>query len=126
MKKKTAFLIDGNAALYRAYYAIKGMSNSHGRPTGALFGFTALIIKIIKEYNPDYIAVAYDVKGKTFRHDKFEKYKATRKPMPDDLILQFPISKDILKALNVEYFEKQGYEADDLLATLSEKFEKKI
>ncbi len=125
MKKKTAFLIDGNAALYRAYYAIKGMSNSHGRPTGALFGFTALIIKIIKEYNPDYIAVAYDVKGKTFRHDKFEKYKATRKPMPDDLILQFPISKDILRALNIEYFEKQGYEADDLLATLSEKFDKK-
>jgi len=122
--KKRFFLVDGNSFCYRAYYAIKHLSNSKGQPTNAIYGFITMIRKIIKEEKPDMLAVAFDLKGPTFRHKKFEDYKITRKPMPEDLVSQLPYIKRILKAYNIPIYELQGYEADDVLATLAEKCRK--
>lgn len=80
------FLIDGNSFCYRAYYAIRSLLTSYGRPTNAIYGFISMLNKIIKEERPDYLAVAFDLKGPTFRHKAYEQYKIQRKPMPDDLI----------------------------------------
>lgn len=115
------FLIDGNSFCYRAYYAIRNLTNSKGRPTNAIYGFVAMLNKLIKEEKPDYLGVAFDLKGPTFRHKKFQEYKITRKPMPNDLIDQMPVIKEILMAYNIPIFELQGYEADDILATIAKK-----
>jgi DNA polymerase-1 len=88
VKSKRLFLIDGMSHIYRAYYAIRGLSNSKGLPTNAVYGFTAMLRKLVEEQQPDYIGVAFDAEGPTVRHEKFEAYKATRKPMPDDLAQQ--------------------------------------
>jgi DNA polymerase I len=124
MSKEFVCLIDGNAYMYRAFYAIKGLMNSKGQPTGALFGFISMLLKLIKDFSPEYIAVVFDVKGPTFRHEKYKEYKANRKPMPEELFSQMDVIKKVLDALNISVFEKQGYEADDILATLAEKFAK--
>ncbi|MGB2705393.1 MAG: DNA polymerase I, partial [Candidatus Omnitrophota bacterium] len=121
---KRFFLIDGNSFCYRAYYAIRHLSNSKGQPTNAIYGFIAMIKKIIKEEKPDMMAVAFDLKGPTFRHEKFKDYKLKRKPMPEDLVSQLPYIKRILRAYNIPIYEVQGYEADDVLATLAEKCRK--
>jgi len=118
---KRLFLIDGNSFCYRAYYAIRSLANSKGQPTNALYGFITMLNKLIKDEKPDYLGVAFDLKGPTFRHKKFEDYKLTRKPMPDDLISQMPLIKEVLKAYNIPIFELQGYEADDILATVAKK-----
>ncbi|UCD55828.1 MAG: DNA polymerase I [Candidatus Omnitrophota bacterium] len=118
---KRFFLIDGNSFCYRAYYAIRHLSNSKGQPTNAIYGVITMIKKIIKEEKPDMIAVAFDLKGPTFRHEKFKDYKITRKPMPEDLVSQLPHIKRLLKAYNIPIYEVQGYEADDVLATLAQK-----
>ncbi|MBL7157365.1 MAG: DNA polymerase I [Candidatus Omnitrophica bacterium] len=118
---KKFFLIDGNSFCYRAYYAIRHLSNSKGQATNAIYGVIAMIRKIIKDEKPDMIAVAFDLKGPTFRHEKFKDYKATRKPMPDDLVSQIPYIKKIVTAYNIPIYEMPGYEADDVLATLAEK-----
>ncbi len=124
MKRKTLFLIDGNSFCYRAFYAIRSLSTSKGQPTNAIYGFVAMLNKIIKEEQPQYLAIAFDLKGPTFRHKKFEEYKIHRKPMPDELSEQMPIIKEVIKAYNMPIFEKEGYEADDILATLAKKSEK--
>ncbi|MDD4203394.1 MAG: DNA polymerase, partial [Candidatus Omnitrophica bacterium] len=124
MKKQKLFLIDGNSFCYRAFYAIRELSNSKGQPTNAIYGFVSMMNKIKKECKPDLLAIAFDLKGPTFRHEKYEKYKIHRKPMPDDLIVQIPIIKEIIKAYNIPIFELQGYEADDVLATIAKKTEK--
>ncbi len=119
---KKIILVDGNNLLFRSYYATayQGviMRNSKGFPTNALYGFINMMMKIINEENPSYIMVAFD-KGKTFRHDKYESYKAGRVETPDDLKLQFPKAKEILGAMGIKWFEIDNYEADDIIGTLS-------
>ncbi|MDP6685399.1 MAG: 5'-3' exonuclease H3TH domain-containing protein, partial [Candidatus Omnitrophota bacterium] len=124
MKKKRLFLIDGNSFCYRAYYAIKELKNSKGQPTNAVYGFVLMLRKLLKSKKPDYIAVTFDLKGPTFRHKKFEDYKITRKPMPDDLVIQMPLIKETVSSYNIPIFEKQGFEADDVIATIAKKVSK--
>lgn len=125
MSKKRLFLIDGNSFCYRAYYAIRSLTNSKGRPTNAIYGFVTMLNKIVKENQPDMLAVAFDLKGPTFRHKKFEEYKIHRKPMPDDLASQIPYIKELVRAYNIPIYEFEGYEADDVLATLAKRAEEK-
>lgn len=121
MKKEKAFLIDGNAFCYRAFYAIRALSTSRGRPTNAIYGFVTMLQKLVEEEKPDYLAVSFDLPGETFRKKEFEAYKSHRKPMPDDLADQIPMIKEILRLYGIPIFEKEGYEADDVLATVSKK-----
>ena len=114
-------LIDGNSFCYRAFYAIKELANSKGEPTNAVFGFISMLRKIIKDEKPDYLAITFDLKGPTFRHKKYEEYKIHRKPMPDSLISQMPVIKEVVRAYNIPIFEKVGFEADDIIATLTRK-----
>ncbi len=119
MINEKLFLIDGNSFMFRAYYAIKSLTNSKGQPTNAIYGFVNMLNKLLKKEEPQYLAVVFDVKAPTFRHKKFKDYKAHRKPAPDDLIMQFPIIKEILRAYSIKIFEKAGFEADDVLATIA-------
>ena len=122
-KDKTIYLIDGSAYIYRAYHAIRGLSNSKGLPTNAAFGFTKILLKLIEDRNPEYVGMFFDVKGPTFRHEMFDAYKANRPPMPEDLSIQIPYIKDITKGFNIPVVEMSGYEADDLIGTLARKAE---
>ena len=119
-------LVDGNNLLFRSYYATaytgNFMKNSKGFPTNALYGFINMINKIINDEKPKYILVAFD-KGKTFRHDKFENYKAGRIKMPDELRLQFSLAKDILSLMGIKWFEIDNYEADDIIGTFASKID---
>ena len=121
-------LVDGNNLLFRSFYATayQGviMKNSKGFPTNALYGFINMMNKIIQEENPSYIMVAFD-KGKTFRHDKYDEYKAGRSEMPDELRVQFPRAKEVLQSMGIKYFEIDNYEADDIIGTLSLEVEKR-
>ncbi len=114
---KTIFLIDGSAFLYRAFHAIRSLSTSGGHPTNATFGFTRILLKLLKEKQPEYAAVFFDVKGPTFRHKMYEDYKANRPPMPEELAVQIPDIKAVTEALNIPIIQKLGYEADDLVGT---------
>jgi len=122
-KDKTIYLIDGSAYIYRAYHAIRGLSNSKGLPTNAVLGFTKMLLKLIEDRNPEYAGMFFDVKGPTFRHEMFDAYKANRPPMPEDLSIQIPYIKDITKGFNIPVVEMSGYEADDLIGTLARKAE---
>ncbi|MGM9879408.1 MAG: DNA polymerase I [Bacilli bacterium] len=119
---KKVILIDGNNLLFRSYYATayKGsiLRNSKGFPTNALFGFINMLNKIILEENPSYMMIAFD-KGKTFRHEKYKEYKDGRKETPDELKKQFPVAKEIAKAMGIPCFEIEGYEADDIIGTFA-------
>jgi len=117
--KKTVYLVDGSAYIYRAYHAIRNLSNSKGLPTNAAFGFTKMILKLMDTKEPEFIAVMFDVKGPTFRHEIYKEYKANRPPMPDDLAVQVPLIKDIVRGFNLSIYEKQGFEADDMIGTFS-------
>ena len=119
----TLYLIDGNSYVYRAFYAIRGLTASSGVPTNAVFGFTNMIFKILREKNPDYFGIVFDTPGPTHRHEMFEEYKAHRPDMPDDLKPQFPLIKDIMHAFNIFTIEMEGYEADDLLGTIAKQAE---
>ena len=112
-------LLDGNSLLNRAYYAIPYLTDVNGSPTNAVYGFMTMLNKIINDVNPDGIAVAFDLKAPTFRHKVCDYYKATRKPMPDDLAVQIPVLKDLLHAMNIAVVEFEGYEADDIIGTLA-------
>ncbi|MFH1867438.1 MAG: DNA polymerase I [Candidatus Omnitrophota bacterium] len=118
---KRLFLIDGNSFCYRAYYAIKGLTNSKGFPTNAVYGFVTMLNKIIESEKPDYLAVSFDLKGPTFRHKKYAEYKVHRKPMPDDLVVQLPVIKKVLEAFNMPIYEKEGFEADDIIGTIAKR-----
>jgi DNA polymerase-1 len=118
-KGETIYLIDGSSYIHRAYHAIKGLSNSKGLPTNAIYGFTRMLIKLLDDKAPEYIAVAFDVKGPTFRHEIYKDYKATRPPMPEDMAIQIPYIKEIVAGLNVKILEKEGYEADDIIGTVT-------
>jgi len=119
MTEKKLYLIDGNSLLYRSYYAIKHLSNSKGFPTNAIFGFLSMLRKLMENEKPGYIGIAFDTKGPTIRHKAFKDYKAHRKPMPEDLVVQVPVLKKIIKALNIPFFENENYEADDVLGSLA-------
>jgi len=108
--------------MFRAFYAIRELSNSRGFPTNAIYGFTTMLMRLLREQKPDYIAVAFDVKGPTFRHEAFDQYKATRKATPDTLIPQIPCIKDIVRGFSIPVLEQQGIEADDIIGTLATRF----
>ena len=120
---KKLVLIDGNSLLNRAFYATPVFTTSSGMPTNAIFGFVKLLFKIQSDLKPEYLIVAFDMKAPTFRHKMYDGYKATRKPMPDDLAVQLEPLKKLLKAMNIATCEKEGIEADDILGTLSKKFD---
>ena len=114
-------IVDGNSILNRAFYGLAGarMTTKDGIHTNAVFGFLNIYYMIIDKFNPDYVAVAFDLKAPTFRHKMYEEYKGTRKGMPDELKEQVPIIKEVLKAMNIHIFEMEGYEADDILGTIA-------
>ena len=120
---KTVYLIDGSAYIYRAYHAIRGLSNSKGFPTNAAFGFTRMLIKLIEDRSPEYVAMFFDAKGPTFRHEIYPDYKANRPPMPEDLSVQVPYIKKITHGFNIPVMEMQGFEADDLIGTFRQRAE---
>ncbi len=120
---KTVYLIDGSAYIYRAYHAIRGLSNSKGFPTNAAFGFTRMLIKLIEDRSPEYVALFFDAKGPTFRHEIYPDYKANRPPMPEDLSVQVPYIKKITHGFNIPVMEMQGFEADDLIGTFKQQAE---
>jgi DNA polymerase-1 len=119
MAPPRAFLIDGTAFCYRAFHAIRHLSTSDGRPTNAVYGFVMMLEALKKKERPDYLAVAFDAGKPTFRHRQFEAYKIQRKPMPESLIAQLPVIKRVLAAYRIPAFEQEGYEGEDLLATIA-------
>jgi len=122
---KRFFIIDGHSQLYQAFYAISGLTTPAGQPINAVYGFTRALRKIIKEYNPDYMAVAFDAKGPTFRHVEYKEYKIHRKPTPDELLSQIPLMFDVIKAHNIPLYVCEGYEADDIIGTIARKVSSK-
>ena len=124
--RKIIVLLDAHAILHRAFHALPDFTSPKGEPTGALYGFTAFLIKVIRELKPDYIAAAYDLPKPTFRHIAYDKYKAGRAKMDDSLAKQINRSRDILKAFNVPVYSVEGFEADDILGTIVENLKSKI
>jgi len=122
-EEKTIYLIDGTAYIHRAYHAIRGLTNSKGLPTNAVFGFTRMLIKLMEDRSPEYIGMFFDAKGPTFRHDMYKEYKANRPSMPEDMAVQIPYIKEVTAAFNLPIIEMQGYEADDLIGTLARQAE---
>ena len=124
-QKPGLFLLDGMALVYRAFYALQQarMSTRDGVPTGAVFGFATSLFRIIEEYRPDYLAVAFDSPEKTFRHERFEAYKANRPAPPDDLISQLGNIRELIRACGIPLVIMPGFEADDLIGTAARKFE---
>jgi len=116
---QTVYLVDGSSYIHRAYHAIKGLANSKGLPTNAVYGFTRMLIKLLDEKSPDYIAVVLDARGPTFRHRLFKEYKATRPSMPEDMAVQIPYIKEVVAGFDIAMLEKEGYEADDIIATIA-------
>lgn len=125
-KKPALFLIDGMAMVYRAYYALQSarMKTRDGLPSGAVFGFTSALLKIFETYKPDYLAVAFDSREKTFRHDLYDLYKANRPSPPEDLISQLDAIYQLVTLLGIPIIKTAGFEADDLIGSLARKFEK--
>lgn len=120
---KRALIIDGNSIINRAFFGIKNMAAPDGFPTNAIYGFFSIYYSVVGEIKPDYVAVAFDLKGPTFRHQAFEGYKAGRKGMPDELAQQLPVVKEMLQAMGVVILELPGFEADDLIGTTARFFE---
>ena len=125
--RKKLFLIDGMALIYRAYYALikNPLTSSAGLNTSAIYGFINSLIKLIKEEKPDFISIVLDSKAKTFRHLRYDLYKANRKPMPNDLSEQLPFLYDIFNSLNIPVYKMDGYEADDIIGTITKHLSKK-
>jgi DNA polymerase I len=118
------FLVDGNSFCYRAYYAIRALSNSKGEPTNALYGFITMLKKLLNETDPEYVAICFDRKEPTFRHQRFADYKKHRKPMPEDLVSQIEPIKEFCRLSGLAVFEMPGFEADDIIGTLAVEGEK--
>lgn len=116
-------LIDGHSILNRAFYGLPDLTNSQGIHTNAVYGFLNIMFRMLEEERPDYLAVAFDVHAKTFRHEMFEQYKGTRKPMPEELREQVPLMKEMLRAMKIQILEQAGLEADDILGTLAKRAE---
>ncbi|TFZ40002.1 DNA polymerase I [Soehngenia longivitae] len=125
MQAKTLMVIDGSSLVHRAFYALPLLSNKSGVYTNGVYGFLTMLYKVLDHYKPDYICVAFDRKGKTFRHEAYESYKGTRDKTPNELSMQFPILKEILKNMGIKTIDLDMYEADDIAGTLAEKAEDK-
>jgi DNA polymerase-1 len=123
--EKTIYLVDGSSYIYRAYHAVRHLSTTQGLPTNATFGFTNMLLKLLSDRKPEHIAMAFDAKGPTFRHEIYEAYKANRPPMPEDLAVQIPYIKQVVEGMNIPSLELAGYEADDIIGTLVRTAEKK-
>jgi DNA polymerase-1 len=123
MQTPRLYLIDGSSYIYRAYFAIRHLSNSQGLATNAIFGFTNMLLKVIRDEKPDSLAVIFDSKGPTFRKDIYPEYKANRAAMPEDLVPQIPLIKEVVRGFNLPAIEEPGFEADDIIATLARKAE---
>lgn len=121
IQQEPVYLIDGSAYIYRAYHAIAPLTNKSGLPTHAVYGFTNILLRVLREKAPRFLGIAFDVRGPNFRHEMYQAYKANRPPMPDDLACQIPYIKEIVAAHNFACLERQGYEADDLLASAAKK-----
>ncbi|HEX5824726.1 MAG TPA: DNA polymerase I [Candidatus Limnocylindrales bacterium] len=119
MPTERLMLLDGNGLIYRGYFALPPLTTSKGELVNAVFGFCSIVLRGIQDLQPDYLAVAFDLQGPTFRHEQFADYKATRQRMPDDLRDQFPKVREVVKALRIPVFELAGYEADDVIGTLT-------
>ncbi|MFA6537582.1 MAG: DNA polymerase I [Patescibacteria group bacterium] len=117
-KKKTFLIFDGNAILHRAWHALPPMITKDGTMVNAVYGFLTIFFKSLRQFNPEFVAVTFDRKEKTFRHEMTDTYKATRVKQPDELYAQIPIIKEVLSAMNIQIFEKAGFEADDVIGTL--------
>lgn len=122
--RKTLYLIDGSAYIYRAFFALPALNNSKGLQTNAVYGFTTTLLKILRERQPDGLVVAFDEKGPTLRHHAFKEYKAQRPPMPEGMSAQIPYIHRVVEALNIPAVKQAGYEADDLIGTLAHKAER--
>lgn len=122
MANSQIFLIDAHSLCYRAFYAVKGLSNSKGQPTNAVFGFCNILRKLLADKKPTHVAVCFDIGKKTLRQEKFKDYKIQRQAMPDDLVSQIKIIRQVIAAYNLPVFELEGYEADDVMATLASKY----
>jgi len=120
---KRFFLIDGSSYIFRAFFAIRGLSTAKGLPTNAAFGFTSMLLKVLRDHKPDGVAVVFDAKGPTFRTKLYSDYKANRPSMPDELAAQIPYIKKIVEGFRIPALEKEGYEADDLIGTIAKKAE---
>ncbi len=116
------YLIDGSSYIFRAFFALPRLTNSSGMPTQAIYGFTNMTLKFIRTYHPEYLAVVLDAGRETFRNQIYGNYKGNRPEAPPDLVPQFPYIRKVLKALNVMVLELEGFEADDIIATLSKDF----
>ncbi|MBR5145049.1 MAG: DNA polymerase I, partial [Clostridia bacterium] len=122
MANEKLIIIDGNSLLNRAYYAIPPLNNHEGKNVNAVFGFVNILLKALSDYKPSHVAVAFDKKGKNFRHAIYDQYKATRKGMPDDLAQQMPILFDLLDKMQITRVSESGVEADDVIGTLAKRF----
>jgi len=122
--KKRLIITDSNSIIHRSFHALPPLKNKDGELVNAAYGFLAIFLKTIKDFEPDYIATCFDLPESTFRHKEYEEYKSQRPPTPKKLYQQIPVVKKLLKLLNVPIFEKKGFEADDLIGTISKKVKK--
>lgn len=124
-EKKRLIIIDSNSLIHRAYHALPPLTTKRGELVNAIYGFLLVFFKAIREFQPDFIAACFDFPAPTFRHKKFKAYKAKRPPAPEELYQQIPKVKEILKAFDVPIFEKEGFEADDIIGTIAKKAPRK-
>ncbi len=125
-KKQKLAVIDAHALIHRAYHALPPMSTKDGTPTNAVYGFTTMLLKTIATLKPTHVIAAFDMKGPTFRHEEYADYKAHRKALDDDLIVQFDIVREVVRAFSIPIFEKKGFEADDLIGTIARTLQDQI
>lgn len=118
-QNKTFYLIDGSSYIYRAFYALSRLTSPTGMPTQAVYGFAQMLVKVLREQHPDYVCVVFDAPGPSFRHEMYDQYKANRQKMPEDLVVQVPYIKNLVSYQGIPQLERQGYEADDLIAALT-------
>src|SRR5689334_20838159 len=117
--KQRLLIIDGNALIHRSFHAIPPLTNSKGEQVNAVYGFATTLLKAWKDLKPTHIVATFDLKGPTFRDDMYDKYKATRVKAPDELYEQIPRVKEMVKSFNIPIYEKQGFEADDVIGTIT-------
>ena len=124
LDNNTVYLIDGSGYIFRAYFAVRALSSRKGVPTNAVFGFTNMLIKLLREHKPSFLAIAFDRKEPTFRHQDVSGYKAHRPPPPADLVPQFDLIHQVVQAFDLKILSKSGFEADDLIGTMAQRAKK--